>query len=276
MIGLMVVAVAMAAAVAVAVKREPEKPAIAATPRSSASEQAVPEAAASAPVRGQVREAFDVADYTYLRLAAPDGAELWAAVSKSPVRVGSTVAIANAARMTDFHSASLRRTFPVIYFGNLEGAGSQAAPPGSLPPGHPQIAGHSELAGHGAMASHGASAHPTTSAPVLSAAKRVPLASGKNARTIAALFAERASLAGSRIRVQGQVVKATPVQGVSYYRLRDGSSSEPSLAELLVSSSDRAEVGDVVTFEGIVRPDADVGIGTKYPVMLHEARLDRK
>lgn len=277
MMGLLVVAVAVAAAVAVAVKREPEAPAITAPSASPSSPnvQAAPQAA-SPQVGGQVREAFDVADYTYLRLAAPDGSEIWAAVSKAEVSVGSTVAITNPARMTDFHSASLKRTFPVIYFGNLQGGGSQTASQGSLPPGHPPIAGHSPPVAHPDMAAHGSSAHPTTTASVASVVTRVPLASGNNARTIAALFAERASLAGSRVRVQGQVVKATPVQGVSYYRLRDGSSNEPSSAELLVSSTDRAQIGDVVTFEGTVRADADVGIGTKYPVMLQEARLDRK
>jgi hypothetical protein len=267
MIGLLVAAVAVAAVVAVAVNRESGvEPAIAAAPPPLASVPAGPETA-STPVGGQVRETFDVADYTYLRLAAPDGSELWAAVAKAPVAIGSTVAIANPARMTDFHSASLKRTFPVIYFGNLAGAGNQTAPGGSLPPGHPQIAGHPEMAGHGS------SAHPNTAAPVPSAVAKVPLASGSNARTIAALFAERSSLAGTRVRVQGQVLKATPVQGINYYRLRDGSSSEPALAELVVSSTEHAKVGDVVTFEGIARPDADVGIGTKYPVMLQEARL---
>jgi hypothetical protein len=174
--------------------------------------------------------------------------------------------------MTDFYSASLKRTFPIIYFGNLQGAGSQATPRGTLPPGHPKIA-DSEMPGHPVAAGHGSLAHPSATVPLSSAVARVPLAAGSNARTIAALFAERAALAASKVRVQGQVVKATPVQGVSYYRLRDGSSAEPSLTELVVSSTDSANVGNVVTFEGIVRPDADVGIGTKYPVMLQEARL---
>lgn len=248
--------VGVAAAVAVLVKREPlDVPASASVAPAAPSAPAV--AAASDAIGGQVREAFDVAEYTYLRLQRTDGAELWAAVTKAPVAVGSTVTIANAARMTNFHSASLKRTFDVIYFGNLESASAHAAR--SLPPGHPEIAGHA-MPGHGAPAV--AAPPPVAVAP----------ASGANGRTIAALFAERASLAGQKVRVQGQVFKSTPVQGVSYVRLRDGSSTDSASSELVVSSRDAAKVGEVVTFEGTVGLDVDVGIGTKYPVMLQEAK----
>lgn len=255
MMVVLLTSVSVAAAVAVLVKREPVD-----APASSSTAPAAPSAPAAADgdaIGGQVREAFDVAEYTYLRLQRADGAELWAAVTKAPVTVGSTVAIANAARMTNFHSASLKRTFDVIYFGNLEGASAHSAR--TLPPGHPEIAGHA-MPGHGAAAM--AAPPPVAVAP----------ASGANARTIAALFAERASLAGQKVRVQGQVFKSTPVQGLSYVRLRDGSSTDAASSELVVSSRDAAKVGEVVTFEGTVGLDVDVGIGTKYPVMLQEAK----
>jgi hypothetical protein len=236
----------VAAAVAVFVNREPlDVPASASA--ASVAPSAPSAAAASDEIGGQVREVLDVAEYTYLRLQAPNGAELWAAVTKAPVAVGSTVAIANAARMTNFKSASLKRTFDVIYFGNLKGASPHAAR--SLPPGHPDITGD-VMPGHGATAT--APPSPVAVSP----------ASGANARTIAA----------QKIRVLGLVVKATPVQGVSYIRLRDGSATDPASAELVVSSRDTAKVGEVVTFEGTVGLDVDVGIGTKYPVMLQEAK----
>lgn len=258
MMVVLVASVGVAAAVAVWVKHEPPEVAVSASaPPAKPSEQAP--AATGDEIAGQVKEAFDVAEYTYLRLQASSGAELWAAVSKAPVTVGSTVRLANATRMTNFHSASLKRTFEVIYFGNLEGAAPHSGR--TLPPGHPQIAGHEGL-GHGAPAAAAPAPAPVAVAP----------ASGNNARTIAALFAERASLAGQKVRVRGQVVKATPVQGVNYVRLRDGSTSEPASAELVVSSPDGAQVGDVVTFEGTVGVDVDVGIGTKYLVMLQEAK----
>jgi hypothetical protein len=102
---------------------------------------------------------------------------------------------------------------------------------------------------------------------------KVAPAVGENATVIASLVGRREALAGKPARVRGQVVKATPVQGVTYYRLRDGSSEQPGNAELVISSTAKAKLGDVVTFEGQVRTDVDVGIGFKYPVMLEAARV---
>jgi hypothetical protein len=208
-------------------------------------------------------ETIDVAEYTYLKLASQDGPELWAAVSKAPVSVGSQVSIVDAARMTQFESATLKRTFDVIYFGRLGTAERASTASGPLPPGHPPLDGHGITS----------SPHAAAVAPPSSGTMKLTPAPGQNGYAIAALFAERASLDGKTARVRGHIVKATPVQGLTYYRLRDGSSDEPSSAELVVSSTAKATPGEVATFEGQVRSDVDVGIGFKYPVMLQEARL---
>jgi hypothetical protein len=257
-------AVAIAAVVGVTAKNHsPSAPALEPVAKASAAPLTPLGApAADLTLTGEVREAIDVAQYTYLRLATPDGRELWAAVSKAPVTVGAQVSIVDAARMTGFESATLKRKFDVIYFGNLAQPGLPSAG-AALPPGHPP------LAGHGAASSP----HGGVAAPPASSAVKVPPAVGENATVIASLVAQRQALAGKPARVRGQVVKATPVQGVTYYRLRDGSSEQPSSAELVVSSTAKAKVGDVVTFEGQVRTDVDVGIGFKYPVMLESARL---
>lgn len=258
-------AVAIAAAVAVTAKSDPPT----STPYEPASKAndtpqppAAPAPASETALVGEVREAIDVAEYTYLRLAT-QGGELWAAVSKTPVTVGAQVSIVDAARMTNFESATLKRTFDVIYFGNLGLPGRAPGPTGALPPGHPPLAGHDA-----ASSPHGAAA-----APLPASSVKVTPAVGANAYAIAALFSQSASLDGKPGRVRGQIVKATPVQGVTYYRLRDGSSEEPSTAELVVSSTAQAKPGDVVTFEGRVRTNVDVGIGFKYPVMLEHAKL---
>lgn len=257
-------AIGIAAVVAVTAKSEPPSRPHEPVAKASTARHEPPVAPATdASLAGEVREAIDVAQYTYLRLAPRDGREFWAAVSKAPVSVGSHVSIVDAAKMTNFESATLKRTFDVIYFGSLGSSGRTPGPTGALPPGHPPLGGQ-DLAN----TPHGSA----PAAPTPSAVKVTP-ATGQNAYAIAALFAERASLAGKPARVRGQVVKATPVQGVTYYRLRDGSSEEPSAAQLVVSSTAKATIGQVVTFEGQVGVDIDVGIGIKYPVMLQEARL---
>jgi hypothetical protein len=212
---------------------------------------------------GEVREVLDVPQYTYLRVATADAGEIWAAVSKTNVAVGSKVSIANAARMERFESASLKRTFDVIYFGNLEGgARSALGEAGALPPGHPPL-DTAPGAGH---------AHGTSNAPTPPPAKvEVAPATGKDAKVIAALYAEREQLVGRTFRVRGQIVKLTTVQGKNYYRLRDGSGGDPTQSELVVTSSAARKVGEVVTFQGTVRIDVDVGIGVTYSVILENA-----
>jgi hypothetical protein len=236
----------------------------------------------SAPLKGRVREVIEVAQYTYLRLDTEQG-EVWTAVSKAPVVVGSDVTIEDPARMEQFESVTLKRTFDLIYFGNLRT--SSAAGPGKLPPGHPSLDGASSApagelpAGHPSVDSaaavspmHGgpASATPTNgTADVL-----VTRASGSNAHTIGELFAQSAKLEGKLVRVRGQVAKVTAgVQGKTYLRLRDGSSARPEERELVVTISEaEARVGAVTTFEGTLRTQVDVGIGFRYPILLSDAR----
>jgi hypothetical protein len=255
-------AIAIAAVVAVMAKSDPPPMPLAPAAQANTAPHPLPVAPASDTVlAGEVREAIDVAEYTYLRLGTQDGRELWAAVSKSSVVVGSHVSIVDAARMTNFASPTLKRTFDVIYFGNL--ASPERTSAGALPPGHPAIDRQDV-----ASSPHGARA-----APLFPNSVKVTPATGENAYAIARLFADRSALQGKRVRARGQIVKATPVQGLTYYRLRDGSSDEPASSELVVSSPATVGIGEVATFEGQVRTDVDVGIGFKYPVMLQDARL---
>lgn len=69
-------------------------------------------------LHGLVRQVIDVAQYTYLRLGTPEG-DVWAAVTKAPVAVEAEVMIDDPMQMERFESATLGRTFDLIYFGSL-------------------------------------------------------------------------------------------------------------------------------------------------------------
>jgi hypothetical protein len=242
--------------------RAPAGPGATVTERSPTSED---EAAAGAgsTISGEVREVIDVAEYTYVRLASGD-ADTWAAVRKAPLRAGQKIVISNATRMDAFSSATLGRTFDVIYFGELSGAERLGETRGALPPGHPPLAGGSPR-----PLDHGAA-----SAGAKGVARTVERASGENGRSVAELYADRSRLSGKRLRVRGQIVKATPgVLGKNYYRLRDGSSTDPEKSELVVTTRATPNVDDLVTFEGDLRTDVDVGIGFVYPLLLEDAVL---
>ena len=272
----------------------PERPAVGAVVQPSAPTPDQPSSALS----GSVLETFPASQYTYLHLATSNG-KIWAAVPSASIAVGARVIVENAARMTAFKSATLKRTFDVIYFGTLatDNAPNAAAPRFSpadalanddeqdLPPGHPNIE-NSEVGARGSFDSSpsgypelgGAAASPHGPSP--SAASTLPEvaiapARGSNAHSISQLSARRTELAGQRIRVRGQVTKVTAgVQGRTFFHLRDGQpGAKNSETDLVVTSQATPERGQVATFEGTLRADADVGIGFKYPILLESALL---
>jgi hypothetical protein len=63
----------------------------------------------------------------------------------------------------------------------------------------------------------------------------------------------------------------TGVLGKNFLRLRDGSSSEVDQRELVVTTLVSPSVGDVITLQGKLEKDVDVGIGYVYPVLLADA-----
>jgi hypothetical protein len=242
-------------------------------------------------VSGEVLETVPVSKYTYLRLRGSDG-EIWAAVPSASVAIGSRVTIANATRMDDFKSATLGRSFKIIYFGTL-GAPAVAAtddgaalkypvgddqdvdPDQKLPPGHPDIGANSAPT---ALAADNASPHGGMSDSPGQAELPMPKiarAAGSNGYVIAQLASERQKLAGQRVRVRGQVTKVTPdVQGRAFFHVRDGNLNGKGVAtDLVVTSVIAPTRGQVATFEGTLRADDDIGIGYKYPVLLEDATV---
>jgi hypothetical protein len=242
-------------------------------------------------INGEVLETVPVSKYTYLRLRSSDG-EIWAAVPSASVAIGSRVTISNATRMDDFKSATLGKSFKIIYFGTLGSPADASRGEGpalkfpvgdeqdvdsdqKLPPGHPDIGANSAP---GAQPDEHASPHGGINDAPGEAELPVPKiarAAGSNGHLIAELAADRQKLAGQRVRVRGQVTKVTPdVQGRAFFHLRDSNASSQGLAlDLVVTSSIAPTRGQVATFEGTLRADDDIGIGYKYPVLLEDAAL---
>ena len=204
---------------------------------------APPAPSAPSALKGEVMEVKDVDAYTYLRLKTGSG-EVWAAVTKAPVRKGAEVSIENPMVMQNFTSKTLNRTFDRIVFGNLAGAGTAAAPAGM-----PRVAGAGDV--------------------------KVPKATGPGARTVAEIIAAKAELKGKPVQVRGKVVRYTPeVLGKNWIHLQDGSGSAADKTnDILVTSKDATRIGDVVVASGVVRTDVDLGSGYAYAVMVDEAKL---
>lgn len=245
----------------------PEGPAHGAPLPASAAAGVIPQApeSALATVAGVIEEALDASDYTYMRLKT-DGGEVWAAVTKTSVKKGDRVTVVNAMSMDGFESKTLNRKFDRIVFGNLGGdkPGEVSAP----------------IAAHGAAtdSSKVAVAAPhaaVADGPADAMDVKVPKGEGKDARTVAQVFGERAQLKGKTVTVRGKVVKAnTGIMGRNWYHIRDGSGSrEKKDADLTVTTSDPAKVGDIVVVKGVVHLDKDFGAGYQYPVVLEDAKV---
>jgi hypothetical protein len=233
-----------------------------ATPAQSAQSAPAPGGAAPAPqaggetVTGTVRETMDAASYTYVRVGTDKG-DVWAAAPQFTVKVGERVVVPLQMPMQNFHSQSLNRDFPLIYFvseirreGDAAATGSGQAP--SL------------------MASHGSS----TPEP----AERIEtMAAPAGGMTIADLWSKRQSLAGKSVTVHGKVVKFNGgIMGKNWFHLQDGTgTASNNTHDIAVTTAEDVvvKVGDTITVTGTVAIDKDFGAGYAYGAILENARV---
>jgi len=214
-------------------------------------------------LKGKVLEVQEAEPYTYLRIKTGDG-ETWAAVNKTPIKAGAEVTIDNPMVMTNFESKALKRKFDRIVFGTVGGAVA-GAPPAAGGPGAPSAAGATGDP-------HGGAGKAAEVADV-----KVPKASGPDARTVAEIVGKSAQLKDKPVTVRGKAVKVNSgVMGKNWVHLRDGTgSSADRTNDLLVTTKDTVQVGDIVIAKGVVRTDVDIGSGYTYKVLVDGASLKK-
>jgi hypothetical protein len=195
---------------------------------------------------GVVLESQNVDIYTYVRLKVAEG-EIWAAVPKASMKVGSRITIGNAMTMQDFESKTLKKHFDRNVFGQLVGTDGKVQSPKTL------------------------------SAPPAATISHVPKAAGADGRTVAEVVANRISLKGKTVLVRGQVVKANlGIMGKNWLHLQDGSGQGSNGSnDMLVTSKDVATVGDIVTARCTVRTDVNLGSGYNYSVLIEDAAVSK-
>jgi hypothetical protein len=202
-----------------------------------------------ASLTGEVLETRKVDSYTYLLLKTSSG-EIWAAVPSAAVSKGARVTIARPMMMENFESKTLNKTFDRIAFGVLEGPNATVpSPHGSAPAAKPADG-------------------------VVKGAK-VAKANGPNAKTVAEVVGGKAALKDKPVVVRGQVVKVnTGIMGKNWVHLRDGSGSAADGSnDILVTTQDTIAVGDIVSANGTVRTDVNLGSGYTYAVIIEGATL---
>ncbi|HEY3452318.1 MAG TPA: nucleotide-binding protein [Myxococcales bacterium] len=228
-------------------------------------------------LKGKVLEKIDAASYSYLRLQTAQG-EVWAAVPQTGTQVGMDVEVIGGMDMNGFESKTLGRKFDKIVFGQLGGgpgpgatpeqiakvAAATGTPPsnlmaaGALPPGHPPMGGAANVGDV--------------------KVEKVEKAAGANAKTVAEVWAQKATLKQAKVVVRGKVVKLNSgIMGKTWLHLRDGSGTDEAKDnDLTVTTKETAAaVGDVVTVEGAVQVDKDFGAGYQYPVIVEDASVKK-
>ena len=203
---------------------------------------------------GKVAETMDGGGYTYASLEK-DGKKNWVAYPTRQTKIGETLSFKSCMEMREFQSKTLNRTFDSILF--------CGKPEGKPKPAAITTAGKKSLGSQGAVAAAGKI--------------KVAKASGANAYIISEIFAKRGSLNGKQIVVKGQVVKVSSgIMDRTWIHLQDGSGSEKlKNHDLVVTSKDTPEVGDVVTVSGTLAKDKDFGSGYKYGVIIEKGSVKK-
>ncbi|HTG00101.1 MAG TPA: DNA-binding protein [Nitrospirota bacterium] len=205
---------------------------------------------------GKVVETMDSGGYTYV-LLEKKGKKTWVAVPAMKVKVGEVVSFEPGVEMKNFSSKTLNRTFESIYFSN-----------------GPQGASHnSGQTAAMSMSMHGSS---PAAAPVEKIS--VKKAEGNNACTVADVYAKKDALNEKTAVIRAKVVKVSAgIMGKNWFHLQDGT-GDPSQGthDLVVTSSETAAVGDVITATGTVYKDKDFGAGYKYAVIMEKANFKKQ
>ncbi len=205
---------------------------------------------------GKIVETMNAGGYTYLCIEKKDK-KTWAAVPEMQATVGQKISLVPGQEMNNFTSKTLNRTFEKIFFSPgpvAVAAGAKDATTGNASPGS-----------KGAIV--------TTEGTVT-----VDKAQGPDAYTVADLYAKKSELNKKTVKVRGRVAKVSAgIMGKNWVHLQDGS-GDPGKGthNLVVTTQDLPNKGDVITMSGTLCEDKDFGAGYKYSVIVEEASILKK
>ncbi|BCG45825.1 nucleic acid binding, OB-fold, tRNA/helicase-type [Citrifermentans bremense] len=212
------------------------------------------EGAAAAPAPnpdpvGKVLETMDGGGYTYAFIDSA-GTKTWVAYPPLETKVGDTLSFKGCLPMGGFQSKALNRKFDNILFCNA-----------------PEIAGAKSASAKPAPAKKKAAAGPI----------KVEKAAGANAYTVEEIFSKRGSLNGKQVVVKGQVVKvASGIMNKNWIHLQDGTGNAGKKTnDLVVTTTDQAEEGDIITVSGTLAKDKDFGGGYKYTAIIEKGSVKK-
>jgi hypothetical protein len=194
-----------------------------------------------------VIEVIQTSNYTYLQVEENDN-KFWIAVERREAKSGDVIYYSKAAEMKNFASRELGRTFPSVFFvedpsDKLITTSSNTTPQ-NMPPGKREA---SRQAG-------------------------ISVETPKGGISIADLYKNQADYAGKTVIIRGVVVKYNKeIMRKNWAHIQDGTEFSGKF-DLTVTTLDSVQVGNTVTFKGIISINKDFGAGYKYDVIMEDAK----
>lgn len=204
------------------------------------------EAMKSEPHIGKVIDKIPAKGYTYLQVTE-NKKDFWIAVPTMEIEIGETVYFSRYMVMEDFRSDNIDKSFDQILF--VEDA-RKSPTPDEMKKIHSGVQ--------------------TTEKQEI---KIEPLSDGK---TIQQIYADKSSLNGEVVKVRGKVVKFNKqIMKRNWIHIQDGTGGENEF-DLVMTSNEEAQVGDIITAEGKVVIDKDFGAGYFFPVMIEDVKIEKE
>jgi len=197
---------------------------------------------------GTVAETIDAGGYTYLRIKESD---TWIATSTLEVSSGAQIEYSGGSEMNNFYSKSLDRTFESIWFvGNVRVSGQGAQ-------SHPSM--HDNIPKSTAIASP---------APG-------EIAKLEGGKTIEEILSDPAMLNTKAVSLRARVTKVNAdIMGRNWITLQDGTGTAPG-NKLIATSQEMVTLGEIVTANGVINNDVDLGYGYHYVALLEDATFEK-
>ena len=218
-----------------------------------------------------VQDLLQASEYTYMRVKDNNNADLWLAVPTIKAEVGQTFYYEGGVEMKKFESKELNRVFESIIL--LEKINTE--PKSSAVVASDNKTYTEPAPGEAPPASEAGSATPTAETYKRKATppekKEIKFAAAKGGTTIADLYAKKDTYAGKTVTVKGQVTKYTPgVMNKNWIHIQDGTDFSGKF-DLTVTSDTEVAVGDIVTLQGKIALNKDLGYGYFFDVIMEDA-----
>jgi hypothetical protein len=200
----------------------------------------------SEPHIAKVIDKIPAKGYTYLQVTE-NKEDFWIAVPTMEIEIGETVYFSKFMVMEDFKSENIDKSFDEILF--VEDARKSPTP--------------DEMK----------KIHSGTLSGEKQEIEIKPLSDGK---TIQQIYSDKSSLNGELVKVKGKVVKFNKqIMKRNWIHIQDGTGSENEF-DLVITSDQDVQVGEIITAEGKVVVDKDFGSGYFFPVLIEDAKIEKE